>query len=283
MRIELNARMRRIDLLCKLLGPLAISAIAVASIQIAIWATLGMNLVSVGVEYLFIEQVYNMVPQLQRERPELLVFSEEPEASRRTRLRSAASDVFPIASLPFYFNHPAFLPSFSLSLLYLTVLSFSGQMITYLISVGYNSLHVGMARTVSTIFELSATWIAPRMMSRIGIVRAGIWSLCWQMIWLAVALSWFFSDAHGAGTNTVLSATGLAVGVALSRAGLWGFDLCAQNIVQNVRDPSPCGFRFIVPCANIKRRRSSPTTEVPSPRLRRRSRICSRCSHTSPP
>ena len=152
----------------------------------------------------------------------------------RANLRESLSQVVPISSLPFYIRHPAFLPSFSLSILYLTVLSFSGQMITYLISVGYSSLYVGLARTVSTVLELSATWIAPRLMRRIGIVRGGIWSLCWQMACLAGGVSWFFSDYHGLGTNSVASATGLAVGVALSRVGLWGYDLCAQNIVQDV-------------------------------------------------
>lgn len=154
----------------------------------------------------------------------------------RPSTTSWLSRILPVSALPFYFHHPAFLPSFSLSLLYLTVLSFSGQMITYLISVGYTSLYVGIARTVSTAFELSATWIAPRLMKRIGTIRGGIWSLSWQMVWLAAAVSWFFADFHGMGTNSAISATGLAVGVALSRVGLWGYDLCAQNIVQDVSE-----------------------------------------------
>lgn len=198
-----------------------------------------MNLVAVGVEYIFIAQVYKMAPALRRERPWPSEGAEqieqiEIEPLTRSRLRSTVSDVLPISSLPFYFSHPAFLPSFSLALLYLTVLSFSGQMITYLISVGYSSLHVGLARTVSTIFELSATWVAPRLMSRIGVIRSGIWSLSWQMIWLAAGLSWFFSDINALGAHHAVSASGLVVGVALSRVGLWGFDLCAQNIVQDV-------------------------------------------------
>jgi solute carrier family 40 (iron-regulated transporter), member 1 len=183
--------------------------------------------------------VYKMEPALRRDRDRNLQQQEEAQADRRSeeqhsRLRNFTYNVLPISSLPFYFNHPAFFPSFSLSLLYLTVLSFSGQMITYLISVGYTSLYVGLARAVSTVFELSATWIAPRLMKRIGMVRGGIWSLSWQMIWLAAGIGWYFGDFHGMGTNSVMSATGLAVGVALSRVGLWGYDLCAQNIVQDV-------------------------------------------------
>lgn len=49
--------MRRIDLLCKLLGPLAISLITMASTLIAIWATIAMNVVSVVFEYGAIAQV----------------------------------------------------------------------------------------------------------------------------------------------------------------------------------------------------------------------------------
>lgn len=107
-------------------------------------------------------------------------------------------------------------------------------MITYLISVGYTSYQVGVARVGSTIFEISATWAAPYMMKKIGVVRAGIWSLSWQMACLAGALGWYFSNFEGMGTNSIFAATGLAVGVALSRIGLWGYDLSAQNIIQDV-------------------------------------------------
>lgn len=56
-RRVMNARLRRIDLFCKLVGPLAISLIAAASIRVAVYSTLGMNIASVLVEYLFIGTV----------------------------------------------------------------------------------------------------------------------------------------------------------------------------------------------------------------------------------
>lgn len=49
--------MRRIDLLCKLLGPLAVASIAAASIDVAIWTTLGTNIVSIAPEYICVAQV----------------------------------------------------------------------------------------------------------------------------------------------------------------------------------------------------------------------------------
>lgn len=146
------------------------------------------------------------------------------------------SQILMIPSLRLYFGHPAVIPSFSLSLLYLTVLSFSGQMLTYLLASNINLWQVGIIRGASTIFELSATWIAPRLMKRIGIIRSGLWSIAWQMTWLAGGASWFFYY-YGLGypSTNLRPAAGLAFAVALSRVGLWCFDLSMQNIVQDVR------------------------------------------------
>lgn len=167
-------------------------------------------------------------------------------------LKTITHRILPLTSLPYYIHHSAFLPSLSLCLLYLTVLSLSGQMITYLISIGYTPLQVGVIRFVSTVFELSATWIAPWLMRRIGVVRAAMWSLSWQMIWLAVGAGWFFSGSYAAGKGELIAATGLVVGVIISRVGLWSYDLCAQGIIQEVS--ADIGFFFVVLTDNINRK-----------------------------
>ncbi|EGX89990.1 iron-regulated transporter, putative [Cordyceps militaris CM01] len=213
-RRVINARMRRIDLLCKLLGPLAISIIATVSTRFAIGATLAMNVASVFLEYGCIAK-------------------NAASPSATARFKTFITAIVPVGSLSDYFRHSAFLPSFSLSLLYLTVLSFSGQFITFLLSIGFTPLHVGIARTGSTVIELSATWAAPRLMNYMGPVRGGIWSLSWQMICLTLGLSVFLRDGFGSEAHHAwTSVSGLIVCIALSRLGLWGYDLCAQTIVQ---------------------------------------------------
>lgn len=52
-----NARLRRIDLFCKLIGPLTISSIAAVSLRIAVYSTLATNVASVLIEYMWIEKV----------------------------------------------------------------------------------------------------------------------------------------------------------------------------------------------------------------------------------
>ncbi|OAR01588.1 hypothetical protein LLEC1_07904 [Akanthomyces lecanii] len=246
-RRVMNARMRRIDLLCKLLGPLAISIIATTSTRFAIGATLAMNVASVPFEYSCIAKVYKGVAALQHNHTELPPAQTAAAPSVATRFRTLMAAVVPVSSLTDYFKHSAFLPSFSLSLLYFTVLSFSGQFITFLLSTGFTPLHVGIARTGSTVIELSATWAAPRLMNYMGPVRGGIWSLSWQMICLTLGLGMFLRDGFGANARHAwTSVAGLTVCIALSRLGLWGYDLCAQTIVQEeVEDGNRGAFSSI--------------------------------------
>jgi solute carrier family 40 (iron-regulated transporter), member 1 len=141
-----------------------------------------------------------------------------------------------------YFRHRVFLPSFAGACLYLTVLSFAGQMVNYLLSAGYSSSNVGIARTFAVVFEILATWLAPWLMGWIGPVRAGAWLLSSQMVCLigGITLFWLFED------HPIISASSLVGSTILSRLGLRGFDLCSQLIIQDVsalalrlRIPSP--------------------------------------------
>ena len=132
------------------------------------------------------------------------------------------------ASLSSYVRSSVFLPSLSLSLLYLTVLSFNGQMVTYLLSNGYTPTAIGLVRTISVAVEISATIVASSVMKRLGPVRAGLWFLSYQTLCLLSAVVMFWTIS-----NSLLASSILVLGVTLSRLGLWCFDLCAQIIIQD--------------------------------------------------
>ena len=268
--------MRRIDLVCKLAGPLVIALIDGVSTKVAILVNFAMNALSIIVEYfaiarvcahapeneyqININQVYKMDPGLQTPKrassPGAEATDHDALITNSTPTNRAIKNVMhqPWQDLKFYLKHRAFLPSFACALLYFTVLSFSGQMITYLVSVGYTSFHIAAARTGSVAFEISATLISPVVMSKIGPIRAGIWFLSWQSLTLVGATAVFWSVKSG-----MFAATGLVVGAILSRVGLWGFDLSSQIIVQEVRPTSPYLSSYLT-----KTRKSNRPTEARS-------------------
>lgn len=231
----LNSQMRRIDLLCKLVGPLAIALVDGYSTIIAIGVVAGMNGSSTLIEYFAIAKVYYLLPAL-RERPDVSDHTNSDptgvlEGPAKWRLgRLCVAQVRSIYNaVSNYTSHPVFPPSMALCLLYLTVLSFSGQMVTYLLSVGFSSMQIGVWRTLSTAIEISATWLAPIAMSRVGPLRGGLWFINWQISCLVGALGFVWAIRKAS-----MAALGLVIGVITSRVGLWGFDLCVQNIIQEV-------------------------------------------------
>ncbi|KAK4557007.1 hypothetical protein LTR86_005988 [Recurvomyces mirabilis] len=237
---KLNARMRRIDLICKLAGPLFIALIDGASTTVAIWLLLGLNAMCLPIEFLAIAQeqcgakVYHRIPDLRLPKsarahePVSRTYQNTSHARQiRHRLISPFADAY--TALIYYSHHQAFIPSLALALLYLTVLSFSGQMTTYLLSAGLSTFYIGLIRSLSVLIELSATWLAPRLMSRISPARSAMWFLNWQILWLAGTVTFFWSWD---GRREIVAAWGLAVGTIMSRVGLWGYDLSAQVIIQ---------------------------------------------------
>lgn len=280
----LNSQMRRIDLLCKLLGPLFIASVDAVSTKVAIILNFAMNAVSVVVEYYAIAHVYHEVPELQdaKQRPQDRPEDDESSESSSTpwfaqlweHIRMSVTKS--AADFGLYFRHRLFLPSISGALLYLTVLSFSGQMVTYLLSAGYSSLQVGVARMLSVAFEVLATWAAPWLIGRIGPLRAGLWFISYQVSMLVAGLAVFWVRER----NPVISATGLVGGTILSRVGLWGFDLCVQLIVQEVSDNS-LELNSIIARANGLIRMLSLRTGAHSPRSKRLGKMPLNFSHTS--
>ncbi|KAF4437400.1 hypothetical protein F53441_13034 [Fusarium austroafricanum] len=228
----MNSQMRRIDLVCKLLGPFFIGILDGVSTETAILVNLTMNCASVVIEYFTIAKVYYQVPELQHPKTTPHIVQHSNADGQQTRqsawvsfkkaMQKASSDI------RLYFTHPVFAPSFSIALLYCTVLSFGGVMVTYLLASGYTPAQIAAMRTVSVTLEVLATWIGPWLMKRIGPVRAGIWFLSWQLGCLTVGIFIFWRYAD----NILVSTLGLICGSIFSRIGLWGVDLSAQVIIQ---------------------------------------------------
>ncbi|KAF2268231.1 hypothetical protein CC78DRAFT_17759 [Lojkania enalia] len=231
-RQDLNSAMRRIDLVCKLVAPLCISLVDGYSTSLAIWVVFGQNAMSVVFEYFAIAQVFSAIPELGLRSairtPTNQLNGDERAAADRGALNFLACVMAWLRPWKEYITNSAFLASFALSILYLTVLSFASQMTTYLLTLGFTSVHISVMRLVAVLLELAATCAAPILMSKIGAVRSGLWFVNEQFISIALAVGLY----SAVNSQTKLAGMALVLGVTLSRIGLWGFDLCVQYLVQ---------------------------------------------------
>jgi len=103
--------MRRIDLLCKLFGPLFIALLDGYSTKLAIGVNLGTNVISLLPEYFAIANVFHLCPPLQRPKPRLSPEPATPDSPTASRVRRALEKVRKDFAL--YIHHAAFLPSFA--------------------------------------------------------------------------------------------------------------------------------------------------------------------------
>jgi iron-regulated transporter 1 len=203
----MNSQMRRIDMICKLLGPLFIASVDSVSTSASIVMIFAMNVSSLLIEYYAIARVYYDIPELQdsKRKEPLPVFkpSDCLPSNRDSTLKSEISatgkanhlTTFRKAFLrdnSFYFQHGVSFPSLAGVFLNLTVLSFGGQMITYLLSSGYSPTQVGFARNFGVVLEISATWLAPWLIGLVGAVRTGLWMSIWQLTMLVAGTMVFF-------------------------------------------------------------------------------------------
>lgn len=216
----LNSQMRRIDLLCKLVGPLAISFLVdFAGVYRCIWILLVLNFTSLFVEYFTIKKVYDRYERLAWPKAGAALTSQDGGLIEFIQTW--------LTSMKLYVHHAMFIPSFSISILYLTVLAFGAQFVAFLLFSGYSPSLIGILRSIGVCFELSAVSAAPVVMRKIGPVKSATWFVSWQAITIVAALVYsLLSEDKLRGVHV------LVAGVIVSRFGLWGFDLSVQVQIQ---------------------------------------------------
>ena len=131
-----------------------------------------------------------------------------------------------------YVKQPAAVASFSLALLYLSVMSFGSLMTAYLYWSGMGEAELSIYRGAGALSGIAATIAYPPLQRRWGLVKAGtaaVWLQCACLVGaaapvLVATLTHSAPSAH--------ATRGLVAGLVLSRFGLWGFDLAVNQIIQ---------------------------------------------------
>ncbi|UZJ55405.1 hypothetical protein CBS101457_004725 [Exobasidium rhododendri] len=259
--VRLNAIMRRIDLLSKLLAPLFVSLLtSVTSYAKSCIILLALNSASSLFELYFIGIVYRRFIVLGKEEARHRIEKQEREQQGTTINND--TETYPprvgLASITrlqgsilhtwlkeqymdwrTFMNMPIFISSLSISLLYMSVLSFDSTFIAYLKSeTTYSDAFIAGMRGVCVVTGLLGTFLSPYLTSKIGLIRTGSWSLWAELVPLSLTIVSFYRGVERKDRpawNTALLFTGLA----LSRIGLWSFDLAQLAQVQNALSLHP--------------------------------------------
>ncbi|XP_028767576.1 solute carrier family 40 member 2-like [Neltuma alba] len=260
---QMNSVTRRIDLTCKLLAPvvtgfiISFVSLKASAITLALW-----NTISVWVEYWLFTSVYCGIPSLgqssarrmarfspsDQEKSEpysfegdsLLSHSGETsnlKESKRKKIVDWILEIPYVSVWKVYLQQEVVLPGIALALLFFTVLSFGTLMTATLEWEGIPAYAIGIARGVSAVIGIAATVLYPVLQSHISTIRTGLWSIWsqWTCLLSCVASIWI--------QNGVLAAYVLMGGVAVSRLGLWMFDL---SVLQQMQDLVPESDRLVV-------------------------------------
>ncbi|XP_076934072.1 solute carrier family 40 member 2-like [Bidens hawaiensis] len=248
---KLNSTIRRIDLICTLFAPVVtgfiisfVSMIA-SAVSLITW-----NILSVFLQYWLLNSVYKGVPALSesnRKRGTKLTtphqdtsnYPEDVSQGNLTvrKMFKRVSDSQYIRAWRVYLQQDVVLPGLSLALLYFTVLSFGTLMTARLEWGGMPAYIIRTGRGISAIIGISATFLYPFMETRISTIRTGLWSTWsqWTCLLVCVVSIWV--------KNNTTSAYMLMAGVAMSRLGLWMFDLA---VIQQMQDQVPESDRAVV-------------------------------------
>ncbi|KAI0025480.1 hypothetical protein F4780DRAFT_334469 [Xylariomycetidae sp. FL0641] len=269
---QLNAVMRRIDLVCKLFAPILISAVVSAArqdVRVGVLYTGGASLACLPVEVLSARRVWRRCPALQAPKP---LPPPPPPAARDAdgSLARGSLDGFRT-----YFATAVWAPSLALALCHFNMLTWRATFITYLINTGYSLNVITAARAAGSLFEITSTVVTPRGVAYlgktgsrrgddeagvglmgergdrsrqradaqtiVGLQRLGLWGVSWQVvntIPVVLAVRAINAPTSSSSSPPIGESVALFGFLAVSRLGVWVFDLTTQQLTQTLAAPA---------------------------------------------
>jgi iron-regulated transporter 1 len=212
---NVNATFRRIDLSCKLIAPMAFALVLqFAGLTASLIIVTCWNAISLIPESILTQMLYRHVPELAI-----------PKSAENLRSKSPNPLAQIIAGWRSYFSQPIFMSSLTYVLLYFTVLSPGGVMTAYLdfqeMPETLNALFNGLGAVVG----LLATFATPYLISKFKLRKTGLFALWSQLAMLIFTIIPFL-------TSTTKDTFILPLAIAVSRFGLWTFDLVEVELMQ---------------------------------------------------
>ncbi|CAK4033777.1 hypothetical protein DOTSEDRAFT_71504 [Lecanosticta acicola] len=255
---NLNATTKLIDLVTKLVTPLAVSAIAIGftSTRWVAGILALTQLLSCPLELYLTHLVWTACPALQKPKAGSQITSAtSPEEDQQVATLSQRFKTDLTAwshSLRIYIRSTALLPSLAFALEPFSVLTLAGSMTSYLLVAQFPLTHITAARAASTIVEISSTILTPLLIAwhsrrnkdppedpsnLRSLTFVGLLGLSWQFILLipATTLLMLLGNTSSTGFPSAAAAKFPAIlftTLALSRLGPFAYSLVSQQIVQ---------------------------------------------------
>jgi iron-regulated transporter 1 len=159
---DMNAVMSRIDLVCKLLGPIALSAFtsAVGDLRLVVVTVLFLNAAFWPVEICSARRVYRLNAGLKE--PKTRVTDESTSRGIAQWFRNYRDNIL------IYFAYPVWLPSIALAILNFSVLNYGPTLTVYLLNSHFKLSFITAGKALSAIAELASTFLTPWLVRFIG-------------------------------------------------------------------------------------------------------------------
>ncbi|KAK6497591.1 hypothetical protein TWF481_011998 [Arthrobotrys musiformis] len=282
---NLNATMRRIDLICKVLAPgfvtllpMGFSATTVTEKHSVFWSVVViamMSLLSPWVEWFSAQRVWSKNELLQAPKTIERVWTNGREANGHNTGGVGQHLRRKMSGVTRFCKSAVLLPTISISLMYVSVLTFSSPMITFLLNSGFTLPVVTAARLFSSILEVSATAVMPwgvktlrdrpakywrpvdedelgfleenpsepSNIDKAEVERVGLWAVWWMTLSLMPAVYGVVGltstpETSPAGLPLPYFSIPMLLGVAFSRIGLWTYDLAYSQLQQTLAPAS---------------------------------------------
>ena len=229
---ETNSKMTQIDLGCSSVAP-AVTGFLFSTFSYSLTALILLmtNTVSVLMLYVFLRFVYHSWPALHSRQtggpssdPDAV--EEEAGYENNGTAGTDSGNYKEGSSVKNFFNSGCAGVMLSYAFLYLTVLSFGAIMTVYIRWAGVSDHWIGVFRGLNALFGFLGATIFPSMRGYFGLVQTGFGAIWYQFILVFIAAASMYICEVQISTWIIMYA------VLLSRTGLWVFDLCARQIVQ---------------------------------------------------
>uniref|UniRef100_UPI00398F6AA4 ferroportin-like n=1 Tax=Pristiophorus japonicus TaxID=55135 RepID=UPI00398F6AA4 len=266
----MNATLRQIDLLSKLLSPMAVGQIMTFSSSVVGCGFIaGWNLVSMCFEYWLLQKVYKMTPALAKkvdnQNKQEKISEENQTAFKDSQMTSTVSVEDQLNNsnstnqnreqigcikgvlVPglktfrdgwiIYYRQPMFLAALGLSFLYMTVLGFDGITTGYAYAQGISSSVLSIMVAFSALTGLIGTMFFTVLKKYCGLIHTGCFSSIMQMTCLTLCIASVFSPGSPLDLSAPLY-SGVSDQLETPATGVYTTDISKATVTRATLQPS---------------------------------------------